>query len=291
MPLHELLPSSHIVVPLEATTVSQALRILLDRLASEEAIDNADAIAGLMAPGGGADLTAVGPAVALPHVRTSAVQGMVIALGIASAPLDASEFGVAATPTILALVIAPVDQAALYLQTVAVLARFFREEDVVARLLAARAPEDVLAIPELRGLSMKPRLAVRDVMTPEAKTILPDASARDALDLLIMKGFHAVPVVGETGEVLGVVTDRDLLRALLREPVDRPAGRFSGSPRQIKIRDIMSRTVLCVGVDMDVDEVANMMINKDIDLLPVVSEGTLAGVLTRGDIIRKLYGR
>ena len=164
-------------------------------------------------------------------------------------------------------------------------------EDTVARLLAARAPEDVLAIPELRSLSMKPRLAVRDVMTPEAKTILPDASARDALDLLIQRRFHAVPVVGETGEVLGVVTDRDLLRALLREPRDRPAGRFSGSPRQIKIRDIMSRTVLCVGVDMDVDEVANMMINKDIDLLPVVSEGTLAGVLTRGDIIRKLYGR
>ena len=291
MPLHELLPPSHIVVPLEAATVGQALRILLDRLASEEAIDDAGPVAALMAPGGAADLTSVGPDVALPHVRTAAVQGMVIALGIASAPMDAAEYGVKATPSIVALVIAPLDQPALYLQTVAVLARFFREEDVVARLLAARAPEEVLAIPELRSLSMKPRLAVRDVMTPEAKTILPDASARDALDLLIQKRFHAVPVVGETGEVLGVVTDRDLLRALMREPVDRPAGRFSGSPRQIKIRDIMSRTVLCVGVDMDVDEVANMMINKDIDLLPVVSEGTLAGVLTRGDIIRKLYGR
>ena len=291
MPLHELLPPSHIVVPLEAPTVAAALRILLDRLSSEEAIEDADVLAGLMAPDGTADMTAVGPDVALPHVRTGEVHAMVIALGIAPEPLDATAYGVHSRPRIVALVIAPVDQAALYLQTVAVLARFFHEGVAVERLLAARAPEDVLAIPELRSLSLKPRLAVRDVMTPEVKTILPDASARDALDLMIRRRFHALPVVGETGEVLGVVTDRDLLRALLRELPERPAGRFSGSPRQIKIRDIMSRTVLCVGADMDVDEVANMMINKDIDLLPVVNEGTLAGVLTRGDIIRKLYGR
>jgi CBS domain-containing protein len=42
---------------------------------------------------------------------------------------------------------------------------------------------------------------------------------------------------------------------------------------------------------MGLDEVANLMINKDVEQFPVVSEGKLTGFLSRADIIRKLFGR
>jgi CBS domain-containing protein len=59
-------------------------------------------------------------------------------------------------------------------------------------------------------------------------------------------------------------------------------------PRQV--RDVMTRQVLCVRPDQPVAEVAAMMSNKDVDRVPVVSDGRLVGFLTRGDIVRKLIG-
>jgi CBS domain-containing protein len=52
----------------------------------------------------------------------------------------------------------------------------------------------------------------------------------------------------------------------------------------------MTRQVLCVSPDQPVAEVASLMLNKDVDHVPVVKEGRLVGLLTRGDIVRKLTG-
>jgi CBS domain-containing protein len=56
------------------------------------------------------------------------------------------------------------------------------------------------------------------------------------------------------------------------------------------VRDVMTRQVLCVSPEQPLAEVASMMINKDVDRVPVVREGNLVGFLTRGDIVRKLIG-
>jgi CBS domain-containing protein len=53
----------------------------------------------------------------------------------------------------------------------------------------------------------------------------------------------------------------------------------------------MTRSVLCISEELGLEEAANMMINKDVEQFPVTSEGKLTGFLTRGDIIRKLFGR
>lgn len=50
----------------------------------------------------------------------------------------------------------------------------------------------------------------------------------------------------------------------------------------------MTRQVLCVAPEQPVAQVAALMINKDVERLPVVREGRLVGFLTRGDIVRKL---
>ena len=57
------------------------------------------------------------------------------------------------------------------------------------------------------------------------------------------------------------------------------------------VRDIMTRSVLCIAEDKGLDEAVSLMINKDVEQFPVVGEGKLVGFLSRGDIIRKLFGR
>jgi CBS domain-containing protein len=51
----------------------------------------------------------------------------------------------------------------------------------------------------------------------------------------------------------------------------------------------MTRSVLCVSEDLGVGEVANMMIHKDVEQVPVVRAGAITGIVSRGDIIRKLF--
>ena len=61
------------------------------------------------------------------------------------------------------------------------------------------------------------------------------------------------------------------------------------NPESLAVREVMDRSVLCVSEDQTLADVANMMVNKDVDRFPVVREGALVGFLTRGDIVRRLF--
>jgi CBS domain-containing protein len=105
--------------------------------------------------------------------------------------------------------------------------------------------------------------------------------------------LKAVPVVGEKREVLGVVTDREVLRHLL-PAIGRPSGNaMSGDEDRplyrTPVRDIMLRSVMCVSEDQALSEVVATMISKNVERLPVVHEGRLTGFLTRADVLRRLF--
>ncbi|MFW6330238.1 MAG: HPP family protein, partial [Gemmatimonadota bacterium] len=153
--------------------------------------------------------------------------------------------------------------------------------------------DSVLRLPQLQNLRIQESLVVRDVMTHRIHSVPPDTTVRRTLDLMLRRKVHAVPVVGEKGEVLGMVTDSDIMRVLL--PKIPRAGNEGvadeDEPRDRPVREIMTRSVLCVAEDLGVSEVASMMINKDVEQLPVVNAGSITGMVYRGDIIRKLFGR
>ncbi|HEX7051329.1 MAG TPA: CBS domain-containing protein [Longimicrobiales bacterium] len=294
MELREALPREHVLVPLEAETLGQALTVLVDALVEQGAVRDPGALERHLSAARLRDVVMIGEHVALPHFRTEAVDGLTVALGIARAPLDAREAGLDARPQIVALILAPPEAATRYLQIVAALARLFRKPGVVDRLRQARSPADVLELPELREIRVQPRLTVRDIMAHRVDSVSPDAPIRSVIDLMVRHRVRAIPVVGDKREVLGIVSEWDVMRALLPH-IPRAGGEAEEAamivPPQIKARDVMSRSVLCISEDMGVEEVANTMINKDVEQFPVVSEGKLTGFLSRGDIIRKLFGR
>ena len=293
MELKELLPRAHVLVPLEATTLRQALTLLVDKLVEGGEVRDSAALVKRLTDPRLRDVVAVGEHVVLPHFRIEGVERLVVVLGVSPQPLDAYDAGLDIHPRIVVLILAPPEAATLYLQTVSALARLFKAPGVVERILAARSPDDVLALPELREIRVQPRLTVRDIMSHRVDSVTPETSVRDAVDLMVRHRLRALPVVGEKREVLGIVSEWDIMRALLPQ-IPRAGGETVASDealRQLKIRDIMSRSVLCISEDMGVDEVANTMINKDVEQFPVVNEGKLTGFLTRGDIIRKLFGR
>lgn len=280
------------LAPLEVDTVHAAVAALAERLRETGAVLRPERLEALFAENRIRDVIHVGDRVLLPHLRTDAVPDLVVALGVAPRPLPIGARDPAGAAQVVVLVLAPPAANDLYLRTVAALARALRRDATVERLAAARTPREVLEIPEIRELTIQPRLLVRDVMTPRVHRVSPDTPVRELLEMVSAHRLRAVPVVGEEREVLGIVTDRDLLRHLLpgalRPGEDAKAG--DGSPETLRVRDIMTRSVMCISEDQALAEVASVMVSKDVERLPVVHEGKLTGFLTRGDILRKLFG-
>jgi CBS domain-containing protein/mannitol/fructose-specific phosphotransferase system IIA component (Ntr-type) len=297
MRLIDVLRPEHVLAPLKAESYQDALQSLVRRLVETGAITHSERLERLTTSDPVRDVVHVGDRVLLPHLRTDAVESLVVAIGIAPAPLRPAPGVPEATEQVIVLVLAPPSAANRYLQMVAGLARALRQDNVVDRLLQARSPEEVLAVPQIRELTVQPRLTVRDIMTPRVYRVSPDTPVSELLEVMGRHDLKAVPVVGEKREVLGMVTDRDVLRFLLPqlvqqgapEPPDADAA--ERRPGDTRVREIMSRSVMCISEDQGVAELASIMVNKDVERLPVVSEGQLTGFLTRGDILRKLFGK
>ena len=276
------------MAPLPADTVQAAVSALAQRLIDGGAVADPERLARLMSESRIRDLIHVGGRVLLPHVRTDAVSRLVIALGVAPGPLSSAPGADDAVAQVVVLVLAPPAATGVYLQTVAALARVLRDDAVVDALVRARTADEVLAIPGMRDITIQPRLTVRDVMTQRVYRVGPDATVRDVLDMVAEHRLRAIPVVDEERGVLGMVTDGDLMRYFL-PLVQKTSGLTGETMMRATVREVMSRSVICVSEDQALAEVMSVMVAKNVERLPVVSEGKLTGFLTRGDILRKLF--
>jgi CBS domain-containing protein len=130
------------------------------------------------------------------------------------------------------------------------------------------------------------QLFVEDVLEPISHRLGPDAPLTDVIDLIVGRRVGAVPIVGEGGEVLGIITTGDALDQILRGS----ATEDGVSGEMLTARDVMTRTVLCVAEGQPLLEAAHMMVHKKVEQLPVVREGELVGMITRSKVLRSLHG-
>lgn len=287
----DLLPLEHVVVPLRAPDLRSAIMVLARRLHESGVVSDLGPLETRVREQAVRDVVGITPEVVLPHYRSEVVSTLGLALGVAPEPIPAEGHGEPGV-RVVALIVAPPEAATLYLQATSTLARLFRLPGIVDEMAGQPDAEHLRKLPQLQGLRIQHGLVVRDVMTHRVHSVPPDFTVRRTLDLMLRRKTHAVPVVGEKGEVLGMVTDSDIMRALLPK-IPRAGQEETGNdePQDRPVRDIMTRSVLCVSEDLGVGEVASMMINKKVEQVPVVNAGSIAGMVYRRDIIRKLFGR
>src|SRR5205814_6697625 len=146
------------------------------------------------------------------------------------------------------------------LQVVGAFARTLAHPDTVLGLLAARSPEQVVALAALDAVELPSQLTVRDVMTPQAITVGPERTLGDVARLMVEHDIRALPVVDDAGSLIGMITHRELLRFLIPHFVQRTkTGEFhaptrsqlqrgSADPQLIPAREAMARSVLCLEI-------------------------------------------
>jgi CBS domain-containing protein len=294
MKLGEVIRADRVVVPLEVGTLREAAGALLDRLQATAAIANPDRLAQRINEMRGEDIVAMGERAFLMHFRTDAVRELAVALGVA--PRDiVRELGAEEVQhaRIALMIVAPPRMAARYLQVLGAFARLLSRPQTVEQMLSAPDPAALAALPVLSEIELPRQLAVGDIMTQRPRTATPDTPLRDAALQMARGGISALPVVEDNEVIVGMLAERDLLRHLLGSYLQGdspPRPTPDGVNARRAVRDAMTRQVLCVSPEQPLAEVASLMINKDVEQVPVVREGRLVGFLTRGDIVRKLIG-
>jgi CBS domain-containing protein len=309
--LRHFLVAEHIVVPLAAESLSEAGGVLVDRLATAKAMRNGDKLRARVTEERVEDLVVMSGRAFLLHFRTDAVSSLQVAMGIASQPIRrtaewqtgtgaAAELTTTGSGTtsegqsarIVVLVVAPPREVARQVQLVRAFAWLLSRSDAVEQILSVSEPAALVDLDLFSNYALPEQLTVRDLMTERPRTTAPELPLHEAAREMLSVRLSALPVVDAEGRLLGLLSERELMRhliatALLPGPTARHWG---GSPigAHPTVRDVMTRQVLCVSPEQSVAEVASLMTNRDVERVPVVREGRLVGFLTRGDIVRKL---
>ncbi|HUT47774.1 MAG TPA: CBS domain-containing protein [Alphaproteobacteria bacterium] len=109
-------------------------------------------------------------------------------------------------------------------------------------------------------------------------TASPDDTIATVAELLKREGIGAVIVTGAGGAVSGILSERDIVRAI----PEKGSGLLES-----RAADLMTREVVTCTPDMDVDEVRKLMTEGRFRHVPVMADGRLAGVISVGDVVKQ----
>jgi CBS domain-containing protein len=119
---------------------------------------------------------------------------------------------------------------------------------------------------------------VSEIMSKEVVSLESKETASSAAKKMAEGGFGCLLVTSQ-GSVVGIVTERDLLRKVLAKDLD---------PNDIKLAEIMTQPVVTIGPSMQIGDASRLMSERKIRRLSVVEGGLLVGIITTTDIARYL---
>lgn len=145
----------------------------------------------------------------------------------------------------------------------------------------------------------------KDIMKTGVVTVSPDTTVEELGRLFLEKGISGAPVVDKSGWLLGIVTENDLIRqnkrfhipTLLRlfdafiplegsSAIEEEIRRMSAS----KVSDICTKDVITVDPEASIQDIATIMSEKGVHLLPVLSSDRLVGIIGKIDVIKGTVG-
>jgi len=110
-----------------------------------------------------------------------------------------------------------------------------------------------------------------DIMTRKVCTISPEASVQEIAQLLYRERISGAPVVDTDGKIIGIVTEADIISKASRDG--------------LRVADIMSHEIIAVTEDTPINEIAQLLSERKIKRVPVVSEDKPVGIVSRADIV------
>jgi len=143
-------------------------------------------------------------------------------------------------------------------------------------------------------------MKARDIMSRNVIVVKKDATIEEIVTLLLDYKISGVPVVDDRYEIVGAVTEEDLLyKKKLPIPVTLiyQHGRYVNHKKLVeeirkmsgtKAQDIMSTNITCVSEDTPAREIASLMITKGVKRVFVTRNGRVMGIVSKSDILKDI---
>lgn len=171
------------------------------------------------------------------------------------------------------------------------------EHDIV-RLVAKSGIDLVATVDDALGAANSAdvmELRAQDCMSNPVVAVHEDVELKQVVDLLGDREISGLPVVDDAGSVTGVISERDVAHAVGTSSVRRALGRpqrsgpflrsASLTETRLRARDVMTRPPITIHPDTPMRTVAELMVAEGINRIPVVRNGRLEGIVTRGDVL------
>lgn len=129
-------------------------------------------------------------------------------------------------------------------------------------------------------------LKVRDLMTAVVLSVNPDDTVEKVYDLMNERGIRHLTVVDRDGDLVGLVSHRDLLRHSPIERAEVPVFLMREILRRTQVEEVMTSEVETADVDLPLSEAAQVMFENKFGCLPVLQDSKLVGILTESDFVR-----
>ncbi len=144
-------------------------------------------------------------------------------------------------------------------------------------------------------------LTAKDIMTKKVISVKPDTSIEELSALFVKHGISGAPVVDDAGGLFGVVTENDLISQNKRLHIPtvisfldaaiylESSKKFEQELKRMaatKVADICARKVLTITEDTTVVDIATIMSEKRVHLLPVVKDGKVVGIVGKRDVVK-----
>ena len=141
-----------------------------------------------------------------------------------------------------------------------------------------------------------------DLMTRDVAVVHPETSLLDAVKLMAQRHISGIPVVDDSGAIVGMLSEGDVVRwhegytdrqtrwlDMLADGFELAPAFLEGIREQnCKVKSIMAPGATTVTEDAPAREVAHLMYAKNIKRVPVVRDGRLVGIVARSDLVRAL---
>jgi CBS domain-containing protein len=144
-------------------------------------------------------------------------------------------------------------------------------------------------------------LTAKDIMTKKVITVKPETSIEELSALYVKHGISGAPVVDDAGGLFGVVTENDLISQNKRLHIPtvisfldaaiylESSKKFEQELKRMaatKVADICARKVITIAENTTVVDIATIMSEKQVHLLPVVREGKVVGIVGKRDVVK-----
>jgi len=140
-------------------------------------------------------------------------------------------------------------------------------------------------------------------MSKNVITVDPGTSLEEAAAKMSEHSISGLPVVEDDGKLVGIISEKDLIykdkKLHFPDYINLIGGiiylesfrKFEKEFKKyiaIKVEELMTKEVVSINENTKVDEIANIMVEKDVNRVPVLREGKLLGIVTRADLVKDI---